>query len=110
MALRDGVIFARLRGYQRVVMETDCLEMVNLWEARHGSRSNVAPILQEIGELALSFISFRVQHAYRLANLPAHLCAKHACTLSLTSSWIDVVPDFLITSLQVDDAGAGCVE
>jgi hypothetical protein len=110
MVLRDGVIFARLRGYQRVVMETDCLEMVNLWEARHGSRSTVAPILQEIGELALSFICFRVQHAYRSANLPAHLCAKHACTLSLTSSWIDVVPDFLITSLQANDAGAGCVE
>jgi hypothetical protein len=28
MALHDGVIFARLRGYQRVVMVT---EMVNLW-------------------------------------------------------------------------------
>jgi hypothetical protein len=110
MALRDDVNFALLSGYQRVVIETDCLEMVNLWEARHGSRSAVSPILQEIGELPLSFISFSVQHAYRSTNLPAHLCAKHACTLSLTSSLKDVVPDFLIISLQADEAGAGCVE
>jgi hypothetical protein len=27
---RDGVIFARLRGFPRVVMEVDCLEVVNL--------------------------------------------------------------------------------
>lgn len=27
---RDGVIFAKLRGYSHVVMETDCLEVVNL--------------------------------------------------------------------------------
>jgi hypothetical protein len=26
-----GCIFADLRGFQRVVMETDCLEVVDLW-------------------------------------------------------------------------------
>ena len=30
LALRDGVIFANLRGYAQVMMETDCLEIVNL--------------------------------------------------------------------------------
>jgi hypothetical protein len=30
LALRDGVIFARLRGYPKMVIETDCLEIVNL--------------------------------------------------------------------------------
>jgi hypothetical protein len=30
LALRDGVIFAKLRGFSRVVMEVDCLEVVNL--------------------------------------------------------------------------------
>jgi hypothetical protein len=45
LALRDGVLFARLRGYLKVVMETDCLEVVNLWNTRHDSRSVVAPIV-----------------------------------------------------------------
>jgi hypothetical protein len=30
LSLRDGVIFAQLRGYSQVVMEVDCLEIVNL--------------------------------------------------------------------------------
>lgn len=29
--MRDGVIFARLRCYEKVLLETDNLEMVNLW-------------------------------------------------------------------------------
>ena len=55
LALRDGVIFANLRGFTHVIMETDCLEIVNLWNTRHGSCLVVAPLLVEIGEHALSF-------------------------------------------------------
>jgi hypothetical protein len=51
LALWDGVLFARLRGYRRVVMET---EVVNLWNTRCGSRSVVAPILLELEELSTS--------------------------------------------------------
>jgi hypothetical protein len=106
MALRDGVIFARLRGFQKVVMEVDCLEVVNLWNDRHGARSVVTPILLDIGELSLSFESFVINHVSRSANTPAHLCAKRACTLMVMSSWLDGVPDFLVVSIQADQAGA----
>jgi hypothetical protein len=34
LALRDGVILARLRGYVKVVMETDCLEVVSIWNTQ----------------------------------------------------------------------------
>jgi hypothetical protein len=60
LALQDGVIFAKLRGFPKVVMEIDCLEVVNLWNTRHESHSIVAPLLQEIGELVLSSSSFSV--------------------------------------------------
>jgi hypothetical protein len=30
LSLRGGVIFAQLRGFSRVVMEVDCLEILNL--------------------------------------------------------------------------------
>jgi hypothetical protein len=45
LALRDGVIFAKLRGFTQVVMETDCKEVVDLWDSRVGSRAIIAPIL-----------------------------------------------------------------
>ena len=102
LALRDGVIFANLRGFTHVIMETDCLEIVNLWKNRHNSLSVVAPLLLEVGELALAFDLFDVQHVNRSANLPAHLCAKHACTLNVTKCWLDVIPSFLVTSLMAD--------
>jgi hypothetical protein len=91
-------------------METDCLEVVNLWNTRHESRSIVAPLLQEIGELVLSFLSFSVQHVMRSANHSAHLCAKLACTLMVTSNWIDYTPDFLIVSLLADRSGSVLAE
>ena len=37
MAMREGVIFASLKGFFNVVLETDCLEVVNLWNTRHDS-------------------------------------------------------------------------
>jgi hypothetical protein len=52
------VIFAKLRGYPKVVMETDCLEIINLWNARHASRLAVAPILQEIERTSFEFFFF----------------------------------------------------
>jgi ribonuclease HI len=102
MALREGVLFARLRGISRVIMETDCMEVVNLWKTRHNSRSIVAPLLEEIGELASSFISFDIQHVIRTSNYPAHLCAKHASTLNVTESWMDETPSFLFSCLLAD--------
>jgi hypothetical protein len=80
LALRDGVIFVKLRGFTRVVMETDCKEVVDLWDSRAGSRAIIAPILQEVEGLVFSFSSFIIQHVIRMANTPVHLCAKHACT------------------------------
>jgi hypothetical protein len=74
MSLRDGVIFAKLRGFSRVVFEVDCLEVVNLWNSRAASRSVVAPILLDIEGLASNFISFVIQHVKRSANVPALVC------------------------------------
>ena len=102
LSLRDGVRFASLRGFQHVIMEIDCLELVKFWQSRHNSRSIVAPLLLEIGELCNTFSSFDIQHVNRSANLPAHLCAKHACTIDVTDSWIECTPSFLISSMLAD--------
>lgn len=98
LALRDGVIFAKLRGFSRVLVETNCSKMVQLWHLRRFSRSIVAPVFLEINELALSFLSFDIQHVMRNANLSTHLCAKHASTLGVTDCWMDSPPGFLMTT------------
>ena len=109
-SVRDGVVFARLRGFLHVIMETDHLEDVNLWKSSHNSFSIVAPILLDIGELAATFTSFDIIHVSRSANVHAHLCAKRAWTLMVTASWLEIVPSFLITSLLADDSRSALIE
>lgn len=104
LSLRDGVRFATLRGFSHVIMEVDCLELVTLWNSRHNSHSIVAYLLDEIGELSTYFDSFLICRVSRSANLPAHLCAKRACALGVTDSWIDETPSFLVTSLLADSS------
>ena len=103
MSVREGVRFANLRGFQEVIIETDCLEVVELWKNRHNSFAVVAPLFYEIGELATAFSYFDILHVIRSANYPAHLCAKRACTLSMTESWLEETPSFLVSSLLADD-------
>ena len=110
LSVREGVMFAKLRGFSHVVLETDCLEIVNLWNCRSNTRSVIAPILLDIGELASSFTHFVIQHVPRNANIPAHLCARHARPLCVSDSWLSTVPSFLVTSIMADDYGTLFVE
>ena len=89
--MREGTIFAQLRGFSHVLMETDCLEVVNLWTSGHNSRSTVAPIFDEIRKRSTYFASFSVRHVMRDANVPADICAKFATS-----------PGFLVSSLVAD--------
>jgi hypothetical protein len=90
MALREGVIFVKLCA--RVVFEVDCLEIVNLWDSRARSRAVVEPILQDIAKHSSLSSSFAIQHVIRSSNAVAHICAKHGCTLELTSVWMELPP------------------
>ena len=87
--VREGVVVAMLRGFARVEIETDCLEVVNLWKSRRNSRSVIASLFLDIEELVAHFTYFDIFHVRRHANVPAHLCAKHACTLEVTECWMD---------------------
>ena len=89
LALREGVIFAQLRGYVRVEMETDSLEVVQLWNSRRTTRSLIAPVLLDIEGLATNFSVFSICHVKRHANVPARLCAKNACKLNVTDCGVE---------------------
>ena len=102
LAFREGVIFAQLRGMSHVIMEVDSMELVTQWSLRGNSRSVAAPILRELDDIVLSFISFSVRHVSRESNSPAHTCAQRACSIESTECWLDQSPDFLLVSLKAD--------
>ena len=102
LALRDAVVFATQQGYQKVIFESDCEELVRLWKERASHRSVIAPILSEIDEIRPSFRWFDLCFAGRTANKVAHACAKFACEHRINSEWIGSCPDFLRLSLEAD--------
>lgn len=56
-ACRDGMKLAERRGAVKLCIESDCLELVQLWESRETRRPVIRPILREIQELTLAFYS-----------------------------------------------------
>ncbi|CAD6238392.1 unnamed protein product [Miscanthus lutarioriparius] len=72
-ACRDPLVLAKQHGKQRVVLETDCLELVNLWKKKHSQRSVVDPILKETEDLSLAFHDFFFSYVNRVCNKVAHV-------------------------------------
>jgi ribonuclease HI len=67
-ALHAGVQMIHSATSGPVIMETDSLELVNLWKHRATQRSEFALILQDIQDLASFFASFSVMYARRTTN------------------------------------------
>jgi ribonuclease HI len=78
MAIRDGARLAVEMGYQQIIIESDCSEVVQLLNADCLNRSELKPICQEILEITRTFSSFSISLISRDANQAAHLCAKQA--------------------------------
>jgi ribonuclease HI len=55
MACRDSLKVALQLGFQRVVVETDCLQVVQLWNKVETQRSIIDPILCEISDIRFAF-------------------------------------------------------
>lgn len=75
LACRDGLKLAKQHGERRVVLETDCLELVNLWKTEVQC-SIIDPVLKEIQELRLAFQDFSFVCVSRYCNKIAHVLAR----------------------------------
>ena len=87
LACRDGLILAKNYGATRVVLETDCQDLVRLWSLKDEQRSSVTSILREIQELSNSLISFSLCYASRECNLVAHVLAKQVSSVCVMGEW-----------------------
>jgi hypothetical protein len=102
LALRDGVLFAQARNFRQVVFETDCSELVRLWDTRRMKKPVISPILEEVSILSLGFESFSISFARRSSNNSAHSCARYACMNNMGEEWVDISPVFLQNNLRAD--------
>jgi hypothetical protein len=75
-ACRDGLTLAVQSGVRNVWLETDCQQMVQLWQAGTNQRSTIVTILHEIRELSLLFLDFKSSFVSMNCNKIAHVLAK----------------------------------
>ena len=72
------MLFAVKAGVQFLSMESDCHELTKLWNDRLLQRPIISPILTEMYELSLRFVSFDLHFANRSCNRVAHQLAWYA--------------------------------
>jgi ribonuclease HI len=107
LALRDAIVQAKIQGFQSILAETDCSELVKLWLERGSHRARIGPIISEISDLSRCFRSFELVFARRSANNVAHECARYACAHGMSMEWLVESPQFLSYSLMADCNSAG---
>ena len=105
LACRDGLILAKQHGEQKVLLETDCLELVNLWKKQHLQRSIADPVLKEIEDLSLAFHEFIISFGNRIYNKVAHVLAKQVSSTHRLEVW-HVTPA-CVSDLVMFEASAG---
>jgi len=86
IACKDGMELARTLGTQQLIVETDCQELVKLWQADVAQRSIIYPILQQMRDISLSFSGFNLVYVSRSCNRLAHEGAK------LVLEWHNEIP------------------
>jgi ribonuclease HI len=101
LALKEGLIMARSIGARKIAAETDCAEVVHLWNALNTQRSAVSSILGDIKDLSRSFDEFSLLYLNRSSNRVAHECAKRVSKEHRVEKW-HVAPPALVNLLVED--------
>jgi hypothetical protein len=87
MACRDAMCLAKQAGFQKIQLETDCLELVPLWGKRETQRSIVGPIISEMDDIRLAFSEFSFNFASRSCNRIARILAKQVTDTHSSVVW-----------------------
>jgi hypothetical protein len=86
-AMLEGLSLALHRCNQPLVIEVDCLELINLLKKEEMDRSVYSTIIEEIKSL-LKIRPTCVTHISRTQNTSSHFMANYARTSNHTAVWL----------------------
>ena len=96
--LRDGLLLANEVGCNKIYVEADCLEVIEIMLSGSNSLGPAAAIYEECTFLSSNFISIVFSHCPREANMATDLLAKNS-EVSRTIVWKSEPPGFLVDVL-----------
>ncbi|XBJ07832.1 hypothetical protein VPH35_013286 [Triticum aestivum] len=96
-ALRHGILLAQQMGISKLIVELDCLEVINTMN-RGFTASCAAAIYSDSLVLTIGYTSVSFVHCPRETNSVAHVLARQVVS-ALPWVWIDEPPAFIVKGL-----------
>ncbi|KAE8808644.1 hypothetical protein D1007_14715 [Hordeum vulgare] len=100
-ALRDGLIMASEVGVQKIIVESDCQDVIDTMLLDGNSLGPAAAVYEECSFLAKNFVLIQFAFCPREANVVAHTLARFV-EPTRTIKWMEEPPGFLIDTLAND--------
>jgi ribonuclease HI len=100
MALRDGLTKAESMGCSRLVVNSDCIEVIQIMKNGGYTQGPAAAIYDDCVYLCREFVDVIFEHCPREANNAAHVLAREAVVNPHV--WVDDPPDFLVDVIAND--------
>jgi ribonuclease HI len=96
IAMRHALKFAEELGYQKIIVASDCSNLIAKVNSKVSDRSNIGAIIYDIKSRAPKFVSCSFVHISRLCNEAAHVLAKSAES-DKGSCWFNIIPEIIRT-------------
>ncbi|KAM7274502.1 hypothetical protein ACFE04_017048 [Oxalis oulophora] len=95
LAFRESLLLLCSRGITSILMESDCLELVQVFHASLSGISELGMLVEECRHLSKKFQTFSLVWIDRRVNEVAHHLAKGALSFSNRNVW-DSSPAFIV--------------
>jgi ribonuclease HI len=102
LACHQALIFAKEKGVDKVVLETDSTGVAAKLKTEDLDRSAYGMLAEDIKKLSKGFEDFSVRTVRRSANGVAHLVAKVSCDNKSCNRWMGAFPDCIQKALDLD--------
>uniref|UniRef100_A0A8R7TS11 RNase H type-1 domain-containing protein n=1 Tax=Triticum urartu TaxID=4572 RepID=A0A8R7TS11_TRIUA len=100
-ALRHGFLLAQQVGVNKLVVEADCLEVINTINLGGFTATGAAAIYVDCNILIIGYTSVSFVHCHREANCVSHELARLAVSNS-PSLWVEEPPASIVRWLVED--------
>ncbi|XBH96612.1 hypothetical protein VPH35_086967 [Triticum aestivum] len=97
-ALVEGLKLANSVGCSSILVQMDCLNLVETLQQNTGHSTIAAPILEDYRLLLLDFRKVILEHCNRESNMIAHVLAQNG-RVDPSNLWLDSPPTFMLKFL-----------
>jgi hypothetical protein len=99
-ALKEGLMLAQHIGCNRLIIQSDCIEVVQIMKDGGVSANSAVAIYDDCNIIWSGFHDISIEHCRREANQVAHNLARRARQYKQNCTWVDEPPSFVLDSLM----------